>query len=100
MEPPVSDPREIGANPAGTAAAEPPDEPPGTREGSRGLRVGPKAEFSVDDPMANSSRFVLPMATAPAATTRCTTVASYGGRQPSRMRLEQVVGTPLVQRLS
>ena len=30
-----------GASPAATAAAEPPDEPPGTRSGSQGLRVGP-----------------------------------------------------------
>ena len=34
------------------------------------MRVGPKAEFSVDEPMANSSRFVLPIITAPAAS-RC-----------------------------
>ena len=38
----------------------PPDEPPGTRDGSWGLRVGPNAEFSVEDPIANSSRFVFP----------------------------------------
>ena len=30
-----------GARPAATAAAEPPDEPPGTRVSSQGLRVGP-----------------------------------------------------------
>src|SRR5262245_66694437 len=100
MEPPVSDPSDSGANSAATAAADPPLEPPGTRDGSRGLRVGPNAEFSVDDPIANSSRFVLPTATAPAAATRCTTVASYGGRQRSRMRELHVVGTPRVQRLS
>lgn len=34
MEPPVSEPRERGTMPAATAAAEPPDEPPGTRAGS------------------------------------------------------------------
>ena len=36
--------------------------------------------------MANSSRLVLPTTTAPAARSRSTTVASYGGRQPSRIR--------------
>ena len=46
--------------PAATAAALPPDEPPGTRVVSQGLRVGPKAEFSVEEPIANSSRLVLP----------------------------------------
>src|SRR5207302_7447212 len=89
-----------GAMPEATAAALPPLEPPGTRVGSCGLRVGPNAEFSVDEPIANSSRFVLPTTTAPAARKRSTTVASYGGRQPSRMRDEHVVGIPRVAKLS
>jgi hypothetical protein len=76
MDPPVSDPRATGANPAATAAAEPPEEPPGTRLGSWGFRVVPKAEFSVDDPMANSSMLVFPTITAPASRSRVTTVAS------------------------
>ena len=67
---------EADAKPAATAAALPPLEPPGTRLVSCGLRVGPKAEFSVDEPMANSSRLVLPTDPAPAAARRCTTVAS------------------------
>src|SRR5579862_5521413 len=100
MDPPVSEPRPKGAKRADTAAALPPDDPPGTRRRSRGLRVGPKAEFSVEDPMANSSRLVLPTITAPAPTRRCTTVASYGGSQPARIRDEHVVGTPRVHRLS
>ena len=91
IEPPVSDPRASGANPAATAAALPPDDPPGTRLVSRGFLVGPKAEFSVDEPIANSSRLVLPTATAPAARNRSTTVASYGGFHPSRIFDEQVV---------
>src|SRR3954471_19846455 len=94
IDPPVSEPSATGAKPAATAAADPPDEPPGTRDVSCGLRVGPNAEFSVDDPMANSSRLVLPTLTAPAAARRSMTVASYGGRHPSRMRDEHVVGTP------
>ena len=75
IEPPVSDPSASGANPAATAAADPPLEPPGTRVGSCGLRVAPNAEFSVDEPIANSSRFVLPIGMPPASSTRCTTVA-------------------------
>src|SRR5438552_12871612 len=86
--------------PAATAAALPPDDPPGTRVVSCGLRVGPKAEFSVELPIANSSRLVLPMTTAPAARRRSTTVASYGGRQPSRILDEHVVGMPRVVMLS
>src|SRR6185369_7782544 len=96
IEPPVSEPSAATAIPAATAAAEPPLEPPGTRVMSRGLRVGPNAEFSVEEPIANSSRLVLPTTIAPAARSRSTTVASYGGRQPSRMRDEHVVGMPRV----
>ncbi len=40
-EPHVSVPRATSAISAATAAAEPPEEPPGTRVGSRGLRVTP-----------------------------------------------------------
>src|SRR2546423_603620 len=98
MEPPVSEPRPSGAKPAATAAALPPLEPPGTRLVSCGLRVGPNAEFSVELPMANSSRLVFPIGMAPAARNRDTTVASYGGRQPSRIRDEHVVGIPRVHR--
>src|SRR5688500_18114942 len=100
IEPPVSEPRASGAKPAATAAALPPDEPPGTLVGSCGLRVGPNAEFSVELPIANWSRFDLPIATAPAAARRSATVASYGGFQPSRIFDEHVVATPVVQRLS
>src|ERR1035441_3294008 len=92
IEPPVSLPRASGVMSAATAAAEPPDEPPGTLDVLCGFRVGPKAEFSVDDPMANSSRLVLPTGTAPAARSRSTTVALYGERHPSRILDEQVVG--------
>ena len=49
---------------AATAAAEPPDDPPGTRVVSCGFFVILNAEFSVDDPMANSSMFVFPRKTA------------------------------------
>ena len=100
MLPPVSLPRETAAKPAATAAALPPLLPPGTREVSSGLRVGPNAEFSVLEPIANSSRFVLPTNTAPAAKSLSTTVALYGGFQPSRIFDEHVVGMPRVHMLS
>src|SRR5437667_615584 len=85
---------------AATAAAEPPLEPPGVRSSAHGLRVGPNAEFSVDEPIANSSQFVFPMMTAPARSRRATAVASYGGTNDSRMRDAAVVRTPRVHRLS
>ena len=43
IDPPVSEPSASGARLAATAAAEPPDEPPGTRASSQGLSVGPYA---------------------------------------------------------
>jgi hypothetical protein len=75
-EPPVSEPSAMGTIPAATAAADPPDDPPGTRDQSCGLRVGPKALNSVVDPMPNSSRLVFPTITARGARTRPTAVAS------------------------
>ena len=41
IEPPVSVPIAQGASPAATAAALPPDEPPGTRVLSHGFKTGP-----------------------------------------------------------
>src|SRR5438874_7137646 len=99
-DPPVSEPAASGARPAATAAVDPPLEPPGTRERSHGLRVVWKPLFSVEEPIANSSRFVFPKRTAPAARTRAQAVASYGGRQFPRIFDEQVVRIPCVQKLS
>jgi hypothetical protein len=76
MEPPVSDPRLSTVIPDATAAAEPPEDPPGTRSRSHGLRVGPNAEFSVEEPNANSSILHLPIGTTPAASMRRTAVQS------------------------
>src|SRR2546429_171554 len=80
IEPPVSVPIAQGARPAATAAALPPEEPPGTRLRSHGLSTGPKPEFSFDEPIANSSWLVLASTGAPASCSFATTVAVYGGR--------------------
>src|SRR3982751_3597646 len=100
MLPPVSEPSAAQHMPAASAAALPPELPPGMRSGSHGLRVVRNALFSVELPIANSSRFVLPRITAPAASSFCTTVASYGARKFSSILDEQVVVPQLVQRLS
>src|SRR6478672_1956672 len=89
-----------GASYAATTAEEPPPEPPGIRVRSHGLCVGPYAECSVEEPMANSSMLVLPRMGMPAARRRATTVASYGGTHPSRILEPHVVGRPLVVRTS
>jgi hypothetical protein len=70
IDPPVSVPREKGTAPAETTAALPPLLPPGTRLGSQGLPTGPKAEFSLEEPMANSSQLVTAIGTAPASSRR------------------------------
>ncbi len=54
----------------------------------------------MDEPIANSSMFVLPSSGIPAARSFATGVASYGGTQPSRMRLPAVEGMPIVQSTS
>src|SRR3989338_8043859 len=64
IEPNVSDPSAATARLEATATAEPPDEPPGTRVRSWGFFAILNAEFSVDDPMANSSMLVFPRNTA------------------------------------
>src|ERR1700694_4038775 len=61
IEPPVSVPSEKTTSPAATATAEPPDEPPGPRSARQGFFTGPNAEFTFELPIANSSRFVLPV---------------------------------------
>src|SRR4051794_41855080 len=87
-----------GASKAATAAAEPPPDPPGMRSRSHGLRVGPYAECSVEDPIANSSMLVLPRIGRPAVLSRATTVASYGGTPPPRVRDPHGGGSPPVGR--
>src|SRR5687768_8244207 len=100
IEPPVSEPRASGTTRAATAAADPPLDPPGVRVTSQGFFDGPRAEFSVEEPIANSSRLVLPTITAPASSRRVTTVALYGGTKPARILDDAVVGTPAVHMLS
>ncbi len=46
-EPPPSLPWATGTMPLATAAAAPPEEPPGVRPRSHGLRVGPKMRASL-----------------------------------------------------
>src|SRR5262249_60804144 len=100
VEPPVSVPIPSGASYAATAADDPPDEPPGTRLRSQGLCDGPNAEFSVEEPMANSSQLALPRITTPASRSRLVMVASYGGHQPSRMPDPPAVAISLLVKTS
>ena len=81
IEPPVSVPVAPRQSCAATAAAEPPDEPPGTSgvlapRLRHGEITGPKYEVSFDEPMANSSLLVLPSSTAPSRHRLAVTVES------------------------
>src|SRR5882757_7728111 len=92
IEPPVSVPVAPKHKCAATAAAEPPDEPPGVMATLEPLRrhgdvTGPQCEVSFDEPMANSSLLVLPSSTAPSRHRYEVTVESY-------------VRTPSVQNMS
>src|SRR5690606_19205373 len=75
IEPPPSLAAATGTIPAATAAAEPPEEPPGERLRSHGLWVGPKASGSVTGLIPNSGELVRPNTTSPASSQRCTTSA-------------------------
>ncbi len=72
MEPPPSDPVASGTMPAARAAAAPPEEPPGPRLVSYGLRDGPKMALVVLPIQPNSGVLVLPTTTQPAARRRAT----------------------------
>jgi hypothetical protein len=97
IDPPVSDPRAAVDIPARTETAAPPLDPPGTRVSSCGSFARPNAEFSVEDPIANSSIFVLPMIIASAARRRWTTVASYSETKLSRIFEPHVVRSSFKQ---
>src|SRR5205814_8844065 len=96
IEPPGSEPSEAANRSAATAADEPPELPPGTRERSHGFFVGWYALFSVELPIANSSQLTLPITIAPAARSFSTTCASYGGIQPRKIFEPAVVASPRV----
>jgi hypothetical protein len=66
-EPPPSLPWATGTIPEATAAAAPPDEPPGVRSRSQGLRVGPNKRASLVGRIPYSGSVVVPTITKPAS---------------------------------
>ena len=99
IEPPPSLACASGTIPAATAAADPPLDPPGVRDRSHGLRVGPPKRGSVVGRIANSGRFVVPTITKPASRSRETRNASWSGRKPSRNLEPKLSGKPLTDTL-
>src|SRR5687768_15320317 len=75
-EPAPSVPTLSGPSPAATAAAVPPDDPPGVFDGSHGLRVSPVNGEFVSPLQPNSGVVVFPTSTAPASRSRAVAGAS------------------------
>src|SRR5215213_5446241 len=101
MEPTRSDPYSRNVIPADSAAAAPPEEPPGVRAVSHGLLVAPYSSLAVC-PKSPSMKatLVLPMMIAPARLSRWTTVASQSATKSLKAGLPQVVCSPATLRLS
>ena len=94
IEPPPSPPLAMGSRPPATAAAEPPEEPPGVRSGSHGLRVVPCSRVLVKLMPPNSEAVVWPASTAPAARSRATWVESWSATRSAKTRDASVYGQP------
>src|SRR5690242_6041905 len=92
IEPPVSVPSVSSHTPAATSAADPPDEPPEVRDGSRGLRVSPTSGWA--NPAAYSRHWLVAKTSAPAARSRATTAASRAAGSVPVAGLPHLVGTP------
>jgi hypothetical protein len=90
----MSDPSSSGTYPAASAAAEPPEEPPGVRSRSQGLFVVPYMTLKLCQSAMAVARFVFPRITAPAPFKRATAIASSAGRQSRPIGSPQVVGRP------
>src|SRR6185369_8561119 len=91
-------PTDSGPMPEATAAAVPPDDPPGVLAGFQGLRVMPVSGELVSPLQPNSGVVVLPSSTAPASRSRATEGASVSqGWFGSTVRLPRSVGQPRVR---
>src|SRR2546430_17619264 len=78
-EPPMSVPTSKLVNPAATAAAAPPDDPPTVRSRAHGLLVTPKMSLKVWKSPDQRGRLVLPNTTAPPFLGPATAGASCAG---------------------
>src|SRR5581483_662764 len=95
IEPPPSVPSARAPMPEATAAAAPPDDPPGVFAGFQGLRVIPVSGLSVTPFQPNSGVAVLPRSTAPASRNRATAGASsFHGPFGSTVFEPRSVGQP------
>ena len=82
IEPAPSEPMAAPARPAAMAAPEPPDDPPGVRWRSHGLRVTPNVGDSVHGVIVSSGTCVLPRITAPGRAQAADRLGVGGRRRP------------------
>ncbi len=95
IDPPPSLPCAIGTMPDATAAAEPPLDPPGERDRSCGLRVGPWNRGSVEPFFPSSGVLVMPSTITPAARARATARLSSAATSSAHRREPRDVGRPV-----
>ncbi len=94
IEPPVSEPSAPKTARAATAAPGPLDEPPGMCAGFHGLRTSPVISLWPVVPSANSTMLSWATSSAPAASSRASTLAVWSGTKSARMREPQAAGRP------
>src|SRR5687768_3312202 len=101
IEPPPSVPTASGPIPEATAAAAPPEEPPGVFALFQGLRVMPVSGLSHTPFQPNSGVVVLPSNTAPCSRSRAVAGASsFHGPFGSMVFEPRNVGQPFVRMMS
>ena len=95
-DPPVSVPKATSASPVATATADPDDDPPGSRRGSRGFTGVPDQWFTPLADQHSSVSPVLPTIRAPPSRAEATTAASIsaGSAISATTGHPAVVGTP------
>src|SRR5215211_6593503 len=94
IDPPASEALATARTPDATAAAAPPEEPPGVCSGLQGLRTGPKRTGSVIGSSPNSQLRGVPISGMPAAFGRAAAVLSTSGTKSPNRREPQVSGIP------
>jgi len=96
----MSEPASSPVRPAASAAAEPPEDPPGPRARSQGLLVVPWIALKLCQSASISGTLVLPKTMAPAASSRSTASASRRATLSLSAGSPQLVRMPATSKLS
>src|SRR5271155_5409022 len=90
----------MSASPSATTTPDPDDDPPAEYPILYGLCTGPLVPVKLLPARQYDSQCVFPTISAPASSSRVTTVASISGTYPSRIELPFIIGTPATMALS